>query len=215
MARSFQVLPRSQVCRHPASTAILDPSRDIRSSGAQSFTLFAPSTVETLVNGRSLERKLLQPGTYTLQDFPLAEGANDVRLRIEDETGRQRTVEFNLYSNRQLLEPGATEFSASGGVYANPTAPASPTRDGGRHRSSSPRLVAATGRGAQRAGGCGSAAGWRRGAVRTSLGLIGVDLAEPPERWAVGRLCRFHKLRPEIPSGPFDSLLGALEYRSR
>ena len=101
--------------------AALDPQREIRSTGAQSFTLLSPSVVETVVNGRTVERRSFQPGTYTLQDFPLAEGSNNVRLLIQDEAGRQRTVEFNQYSNRSLLEPGITEFSAFAGVYSYPT----------------------------------------------------------------------------------------------
>jgi outer membrane usher protein len=101
--------------------SVLEPWREFRSTGSQSFSILAASTVETVVNGRTMERKLLQPGNYTLQDFPLAEGANDVQLIIRDEAGRQRTIEFNLYSNRQLLEPGTTEFSTFAGVYSDPT----------------------------------------------------------------------------------------------
>ena len=100
---------------------VLEPWQEYRSTGSQSFTLLTPSTVETIVNGRSVERRMLQPGSYTLNDFPLAEGANDVQLKIIDETGKERTVDFNLYSNRQLLDPGRTEFSFFAGVYSNAT----------------------------------------------------------------------------------------------
>lgn len=100
--------------------SVLDPGREFRSSGSQSFTLFAPSTVETVVNGQAVEHRLLQAGTYTLQDFPLAEGSNDVRLIIDDPTGKRRTIDFSVYSNLQLLDPGATEFSAFAGVYSDP-----------------------------------------------------------------------------------------------
>lgn len=102
------------------SYGLLDPSREIRSTGAQSFTVLAPSSVETIVNGRTVERRTLQPGSYTLADFPLAEGANDVKLRIIEEAGREREIAFSLYSNRQLLDPGATEFWAFAGVYSEP-----------------------------------------------------------------------------------------------
>ena len=120
-ARSFQSTPTVAGFSASRFYNVLEPWRESRSTGSQSFTLFAPSTVETIVNGRSVERKLLQPGTYTLNDFPLAEGANDVRLNIQDEVGKIRTIEFNLYSNRELLEPGATEFSTFAGVYSRPT----------------------------------------------------------------------------------------------
>jgi outer membrane usher protein len=121
-ARGFQAAPTVAGLSVARFYSVLEPQREIRSSGSQSFSLFAPSTVETIVNGRSVERKLLQPGTYDLRDFPLAEGANDVQLRIEDSTGKPRTIEFNLYSNRQLLGPGLSEFAGFAGVYASPGA---------------------------------------------------------------------------------------------
>ena len=120
-ARGFQSTPSAAGISVQRFYSVLEPWREFRSTGSQAFTLFAPSMVETLVNGRSVERKLLQPGNYTLQDFPLAEGANNVRLLIEDEAGKQRVVDFNLYSNQQLLEPGATEFFGFAGVYSTPT----------------------------------------------------------------------------------------------
>jgi outer membrane usher protein len=43
-----------------------------------------------------------------------------VRLIIDDPTGKRRTIDFSVYSDLQLLEPGATEFSAFGGVYSEP-----------------------------------------------------------------------------------------------
>lgn len=101
---------------------VLDPVRNVRATGAQTFSLLAPSIVETLVNGRSVERRTLQPGNYSLRDFPLAEGSNDVQVRIEDPAGGRRTIDFNVYSNRALLSPGATEFAAFAGVYSFPTA---------------------------------------------------------------------------------------------
>jgi outer membrane usher protein len=119
--RTFQSTPSVAGLSASRFYNVLEPWEDFRSTGSQSFTLLSPSTVETIVNGRSVERRTLQPGSYTLNDFPLAEGANDVRLRILDETGKERTVEFNLYSNRQLLDMGKTEFSFFAGVYSNPT----------------------------------------------------------------------------------------------
>lgn len=120
-ARNFQSTPTVAGLSAQRFYNVLEPWREYRSTGSQGFTIFAPSMVETMVNGRSVERKLLQPGNYTLQDFPLAEGANNVKLLIQDEAGKQRTVEFSMYSSRALLEPGVTEFSAFAGVYSRPT----------------------------------------------------------------------------------------------
>lgn len=99
----------------------LDPQREIRASGTQSFSLTSTSVIETLVNGRSVERRTFQPGNYTLADFPLAEGANQVRLRIEDPSGKVREIDFSVYANQSLLAKGITEFSVFGGVYSQPT----------------------------------------------------------------------------------------------
>ena len=99
----------------------IDPQREIHAGGAQSISIAAPSMIETIVNGRSVERRLFQPGNYRIEDFPLAEGANAVKLRIEDEGGRVRTVDFSVYANPSLLAKGVTEFSAAGGFYSAPT----------------------------------------------------------------------------------------------
>lgn len=122
VARSFQSTPNVAGLSVTRLYSILDPQREVRSSGTQSFSLFAPSVVETIVNGRIVERKQLQPGNYSLQDFPLADGSNQVQLRVEDPTGQRRLINFDLYYSRSLLAPGLTEFSAFAGVYATPTA---------------------------------------------------------------------------------------------
>ena len=99
----------------------IDPQREIHAGGAQSISIAAPSMVETIVNGRTVERRLFQPGNYRIEDFPLAEGANAVKLRIEDEGGKVRTVDFSVYANPSLLAKGITEFAATGGLYSTPT----------------------------------------------------------------------------------------------
>jgi outer membrane usher protein len=121
LAQTFQSTPNMAGLSVTRLYSILDPQREVRSSGAQSFSLFAPSVVETVVNGRIVERRTLQPGNYSLNDFPLADGANRVQLQIEDPTGQRRTIDFDLYYSRTLLAPGLVEFSAIAGVYANPS----------------------------------------------------------------------------------------------
>ena len=122
LSRSFQSTPNVAGLSVARLYNILDPQREVRSNGTQSFSIFAPSVVETIVNGRIVERKTLQPGNYSLQDFPLADGANQVELQVEDPTGQRRRINFDLYYSRALLAQGLTEFSAFAGVYATPTA---------------------------------------------------------------------------------------------
>src|SRR5690606_6936223 len=85
-------------------------------------TLERPSTVETFINGRSVQQTRLNPGTYDIRDFPFAQGANDVRLVIRDDIGRENVINFSLNFDRSLLARGLTEFGVFGGLESNPAA---------------------------------------------------------------------------------------------
>jgi outer membrane usher protein len=93
----------------------LAPQRFVRPRGERQFVLERPATVEAFVNDRSVRRLRLDPGTYTLRDFPFTDGANDVRIVIEDDTGVREALNFNLFFDRTLLERGLTEFSLTAG----------------------------------------------------------------------------------------------------
>ena len=120
-ARQFQASPTVMGLGISRIYSQIDPQHEIRSGGAQTFSVLSPSIIETFVNGRSMERRSFQPGNYTLQDFPLAEGTNAVKLRVEDSSGKVRTIDFSVYANQSLLARGVTEFSAFGGVYSTPS----------------------------------------------------------------------------------------------
>ena len=120
-ARPFQASPTAAGLSVSRIYSQVDPQRDIRTSGAQSFSVLSTSVIETVVNGRSVERRTFQPGNYALRDFPLAEGSNAVKLRIEDASGAVRTIDFSVYANQTLVAKGVTEFSAFAGVYSTPT----------------------------------------------------------------------------------------------
>jgi outer membrane usher protein len=111
----------------------LQPSKSIRPTGAQSFRIERPSTVDILIGAALVRRLRLGPGIYNLSDLPLQAGANDIKLVIEDDTGARRTLEFTAFSGYELLAPGVSEWSISAGVksldngiadYANATTPA-------------------------------------------------------------------------------------------
>jgi outer membrane usher protein len=93
----------------------LAPQRFIRPRGEREFVLSRASTVEAIVNGRSVRKIRLDPGNYKLNDFPFIEGSNDVRLIIEDDTGVREALNFNLFFDRTLLTPGLLEFSFTAG----------------------------------------------------------------------------------------------------
>ena len=119
--RQFQATPSVLGLGVSRLYSQLDPQREIRASGMQSFSVLGASTIETFVNGRSVERRTFQPGNYTLRDFPLAEGANTVQLRVEDASGKVRLIDFSVYANQQLTAKGVTEFALFGGVSSTPS----------------------------------------------------------------------------------------------
>lgn len=217
--RSFQSAPSLGGLSVSRLYSELEPQREVRSSGAQSFTIAAPSTVETFVNGRSVERRRMQPGTYSISDFPLADGANDVQLRIEDDSGARRTIDFSLFSDRSLLEQGLTEFALNGGVLSRPTSAGLSysghvIASGFVRRGLTPQLTA--GLNAQ-----GDARAQQVGLellFGSRLGLIGLDLAASHRqdgRNGVAAGATYQLLQQGRDGFQSQSLRASVEYRSR
>jgi outer membrane usher protein len=111
--RGFQSAPQMGGLSIVRSYSVLEPQFNIRPRGAKSFTLNEASSVEVLVNNQNVRRLRLQAGTYNLSDFPFAQGANDVRLIVENPAGQRETISFNVFLDRAQLGIGLTEF----GVY--------------------------------------------------------------------------------------------------
>lgn len=94
----------------------LQPNRNIRPRGLRSFTLTEAADVEVLVNGSSVRRLRLDPGTYNLSDIPFTQGGNDVQIVATDATGRRELADFSTFLSDQALGQGLTEFGVSGGL---------------------------------------------------------------------------------------------------
>lgn len=92
------------------------PFQNIRPSGRRQFVLERPSFVEVEVNGVIVQRLQLEPGPYSLADFPFGRGANNIRLLIEDSTGRREIAEFDIFNEATLLDKGVLDFGVSAGV---------------------------------------------------------------------------------------------------
>ncbi len=118
IARGFQVTPDLAGISLIRSYSALNPQQIIRPRGDRSFLLERASLVEVQVNGQIARRLQLDPGTYNLRDFPFTQGANDVRLSIEDDTGRTEVLRFNLFLEQSQLAKGLSEFGVYSGVYA-------------------------------------------------------------------------------------------------
>ena len=100
------------------SYSLLEPQRNVQPRGEREFTIERTSTLEAFINGRSVRRIRLDPGTYKVRDFPFGQGLNDVKLVIEDDFGQQEKIEFSLFFDRSLLSQGLSEYGAFLGVLA-------------------------------------------------------------------------------------------------
>jgi len=94
----------------------IQPFRRTVSTGRGQLSLERDSDVEVYVNGVLSERLELRAGNYNLEDFPAAQGLNEVQLRIQDDLGRFIEREFSFFSNSQLLAEGLLDFGFAVGV---------------------------------------------------------------------------------------------------
>ncbi len=115
-SRGFQTTPEMAGAAVMRSYGALNPQQIIRPRGDRTFTLERASTVEVLVNGQQVRRLQLAPGNYNLRDFPFAQGANDVRLNVLDDTGRSETLRFSIFLDQSQLAKGLSEFGLYSGV---------------------------------------------------------------------------------------------------
>lgn len=117
-SRGFQTAPDIAGISIFRSYSVLNPQQIIRPRGDRAFRLDRPSTVEVLVNGQQVRRLQLAPGNYNLRDFPFAQGANDIRLNVLDDTGRTEVLRFNVFLDQTQLGKGLSEFGLYAGVKA-------------------------------------------------------------------------------------------------
>jgi outer membrane usher protein len=117
-ARGFQAAPDIAGISLFRSYSVLNPQQIIRPRGDRTFRLDRPSQVEVYVNGQQVRRIQLNPGNYDLRDFPFAQGANDIRLNILDDSGRNEVVRFNIFLDQTQLAKGLSEFGLYAGVKA-------------------------------------------------------------------------------------------------
>jgi outer membrane usher protein FimD/PapC len=92
------------------------PFQNVRPAGRRQFILDRPALVVVEVNGIVTERIRLDAGPYSLGDFPFGQGANTVRLLVEDDRGQREIAVFDLFGGTGLLDPGVLDFGASVGV---------------------------------------------------------------------------------------------------
>lgn len=69
----------------------------------------AQVTVE--MNGLTIRKQKLEPGSYQLSDLPLSTGLNDVVLKIEEEGEEPVLIHVGIPFDSGILAPGETDFS--------------------------------------------------------------------------------------------------------
>lgn len=92
------------------------PFQIIRPTGRKQFVIDENSTVDIFINNELSETLDLNAGSYSLEDFPLANRANNVRLDITGISGSNESLEFGVYGGSELLKPGLLEFGAFAGT---------------------------------------------------------------------------------------------------
>jgi outer membrane usher protein len=115
-ASGFQSHPELLGVRLEHSPRTFSPGVALRPTGRQTFRIERNADVEVQINGATVQRIQLRPGTYNLTDLPLQAGANDITLIITEEGGERRTLSFTSFSDASLLPQGRAEWSGSFGL---------------------------------------------------------------------------------------------------
>jgi outer membrane usher protein len=113
---SFQYTPDLLGIGIERSYAKLQPGRGIRATSRRSFRIERPSSVDVQVNGVTVRKLSLDAGDYDLSDLPVGLGLSDVVLLIEDDTGQRNQLEFSVFLDNELIEPGLSEWGLAAGV---------------------------------------------------------------------------------------------------
>ena len=73
------------------------------------------SIIRIFVNNIPRQSFSLRAGYYDLQDFPLIDGLNFVKIEITDIFGQVTTHEYIGFDNKKILVPGITDYSLAAG----------------------------------------------------------------------------------------------------
>ena len=74
------------------------------------------SRMEIFINDRLMKNVLLKAGRHLLSDFPLINGSNHVKVKITDNFGHEKFIDFDEFYYQELLKKGVNTFKASLGV---------------------------------------------------------------------------------------------------
>jgi len=93
----------------------INPFRNLRPNGRNTFTLTRDAEVSFQVNGVTVLTRELTAGSYDVSDFPLITGNNDVTIVIDDGGSQKEISRFSTYVDSSLLSKGVTNFGVNVG----------------------------------------------------------------------------------------------------
>ena len=96
----------------------LQPYRVSEPPGRTSFFLNSPSRVDIYVNDRKVQTLQLNSDPYDMNDFPVVNGSNNVKLVITDAAGRVEIRNVDIVSDANLLDAGLHKFAYNVGVIS-------------------------------------------------------------------------------------------------
>lgn len=96
----------------------LNPYRLFNPMSFREITLNTPSRVRVFVNNILVQTLNLPKGRHRLDNLPLNEGINNIRLEILDQRGRAEEVEFKGTTSFNLIGDGVHDFTYGGGIPA-------------------------------------------------------------------------------------------------
>lgn len=94
----------------------LNPYRLFNPMSFREITLNAPSRVRVFINEVLVQTLNLPTGRHRLENLPLNEGINNIRLEIQDNRGRQEDISFKGTTSFSLIGNGLHDFTYGGGV---------------------------------------------------------------------------------------------------
>lgn len=115
--QSFQSMAGLSVARNFS----LQPYNVFKPTGQSSILLTSPSQVEVFVNGNRTRVLHLAAGNYSLSDFPVVDGVNDVHLLITDAAGHVEAHTLSVFTNDNLLKSGVSAFAWNLGIPSTVT----------------------------------------------------------------------------------------------
>jgi len=89
----------------------LQPYATIRPYTSTEVIISRPSTVEVFVNGALVETLRIQPGPYDFRQTVLNHGINNVRIRIRNDIGEEKWIDFDMFYSGSGLKKGLSQYS--------------------------------------------------------------------------------------------------------